>query len=194
MRTPQLLSILATVIFVILVLTGQIDIPDVTSSPSSTKGMLRDEALTALTASSTATYKIVRVIDADTLVASIGGMDVTLRLIGINTPEVVDPRKPVECFGREASDRAKKLLTGQSIGIALDVSQGTYDTYNRLLAYVYLEDGTFFNKAMVADGYAHEYTYNLPYQFQSEFKAAETDARVHGRGLWSPSSCNGDPG
>jgi len=64
----------------------------------------------------------------------------TMRLIGINTPETVDPRKPVECFGREASAEAKRLLTGQRVRIELDPSQNTYDRYGRLLGYVFVRD------------------------------------------------------
>ena len=42
---------------------------------------------------------------------------------------------------------------------------------------------------MIADGYAFEYTYDLPYRYKADFKAAENDARAQGRGLWSPSAC-----
>jgi hypothetical protein len=66
------------------------------------------------------------------------------------------------------------------------------DKYGRLLAYVYREDGLFYNKYMIEQGYAHEYTYNTPYKYQSEFKAAQKFAQENSRGLWSPDTCNGD--
>ena len=47
-------------------------------------------------------YKIVRVIDGDTVIIEINGRNETVRLIGINTPETVDHRRSVECFGAEA--------------------------------------------------------------------------------------------
>lgn len=140
-----------------------------------------------------ALYDVVQVVDGDTLrVRTPSGQLETIRLIGINTPEVVDPRSPVQCFGREASDRAKQLLSGQRVRIEQDPTQDTRDRYGRLLAYVWLEDGTFFNKQMIADGYAQEYTFAAPYRYQADFKAAQQQARAAGLGLWAPDTCNGD--
>jgi len=110
-------------------------------------------------------------------------------MIGLDTPEVVDPRKPVQCFGREASAQAKTILGGQQVYLETDPSQDSIDKYGRTLAYVWTESGRLFNLDMIADGYAHEYTYDLPYRYQADFKAAENDARTHERGLWSPGAC-----
>lgn len=134
-------------------------------------------------------YKVVHVVDGDTVVVSIGGKNTTLRLIGLDTPETVDPRKPVQCFGREASAKAKGLLSRQTVRLEFDASQGTLDKYGRTLAYLFLPDGTFFNKYMIAEGFAHEYTYNIPYAYQKEFKAAETSAREQKKGLWAEDAC-----
>ena len=138
-------------------------------------------------------YSVVKVVDGDTLALNIDGQNQTLRLIGIDTPETVDPRKPVQCFGVEASNKAKEILTGQKVRIEKDSTQGELDKYDRLLAYVFLEDGTNFNKMMVEQGYAYEYTYDLPYKYQAEFKLAEQTAREQGRGLWAKDTCNGEP-
>lgn len=132
---------------------------------------------------------VVRVIDGDTIVVEIGGVDTTVRLIGIDTPETVDPRKPVQCFGREASAKARSLLEGARVRLEYDDTQGAHDKYGRLLAYVFLADGIHFNEYMIREGYAHEYTYALPYRYQSEFKAAEEDARTQKRGLWHTDAC-----
>ncbi|TAN57230.1 hypothetical protein EPN15_04940 [Patescibacteria group bacterium] len=137
-------------------------------------------------------FNVVSVVDGDTIKVSINGATQTIRLIGIDTPETVDPRNPVQCFGKEASDKAKSVLTGKMMRLESDPTQGDLDKYQRLLRYVFLADGTFFNKMMIADGYAHEYTYNTPYQYQAEFKAAESAARTAQLGLWSLSTCNGD--
>lgn len=101
----------------------------------------------------------------------------TIRLIGIDTPETVDPRKPVQCFGGEASNKAKELLSGKKVRIEKDSTQGDRDKYGRLLTYIYREDGLFFNKYMIEQGYAYEYTYDTPYKYQAEFKEAEKYAR-----------------
>ena len=137
---------------------------------------------------------VVRVVDGDTVDVQFGDDASTerIRLIGIDTPEVVDPRKPVQCFGREASAHAHALLDGQALSVETDATQGDRDIYGRLLAYLWLPDGRNFGQAMIADGYAHEYTYRLPYAYLDDFKAAQNDAMANQRGLWSPAACAGD--
>ncbi len=135
--------------------------------------------------------RIVKVVDGDTIDVQLNGQTVRLRLIGINTPESVDPRRPVECFGKQASDRAKQLLTGQTVLLENDPSQQDRDQYDRLLRYVWFPDGRFFNFEMVVQGYAYEYTYNVPYKYQSAFKKAQRYAERQQLGLWSPQTCSG---
>lgn len=137
-------------------------------------------------------YSVTSVVDGDTIKVNINGTVETLRLIGMDTPETVDPRKLVQCFGKEASNKAKELLVGTKVRLEKDSTQGELDKYGRTLAYVYREDGLFYNKYMIEQGYAHEYTYNTPYKYQVEFKAAQKSAQENQRGLWSPSTCNGD--
>ncbi|MEK7554437.1 MAG: thermonuclease family protein [Patescibacteria group bacterium] len=134
-------------------------------------------------------YPVVSVTDGDTFKVNINGTIETVRAIGIDTPETVDPRKPVQCFGKEASNRSKALLTSKNIKLESDPTQGDRDKYGRLLRYAWLEDGTFFNKQMIADGYASEYTYKVPYKYQEEFKAAEAEARAAKLGLWADDAC-----
>ncbi len=137
-------------------------------------------------------YAITSVVDGDTVKVSINGRIETLRLIGLDTPETVDPRKSVQCFGKEASNKGKELLVGKKVRIEKDATQGELDKYGRTLAYIYREDGLFYNKYMIEQGYAHEYTYNTPYKYQAEFKAAQKLAQANQKGLWSPDTCNGD--
>ena len=137
-------------------------------------------------------YKVIKVVDGDTIDVDINGEISRLRLIGIDTPETVDPRKPVQCFGREASNKAKELLQGQFIFLESDETQGERDKYKRLLRYVFLPDGTNYGLFMISEGYAHEYTYSEPYKYQAEFKQAEIDARSGNKGLWSPETCSGN--
>jgi micrococcal nuclease len=135
--------------------------------------------------------KVVKVVDGDTVDVELNGKTERLRAIGINTPETVDPRKPVECFGKEASDWAKVLLTNQTVFLEADPSQQERDQYNRLLRYIWLPDGRLFNLEMIAQGYAYEYTYSVPYKYQAVFKQAQQDAQNRQQGLWSPQTCNG---
>jgi micrococcal nuclease len=127
----------------------------------------------------------------------------TIRLIGINTPETVDPRKKVECFGREASAKAKELLSGKMVRLEYDKTQDTKDKYGRGLAYVYVNSGEadpyistnnkdteiFFNEYMIASGFAYEYTYDKPYKYQKEFKEAQRNAQARRLGLWAVDAC-----
>ncbi len=137
------------------------------------------------------TGQVVNVVDGDTVDVRINGQVERVRLIGIDTPESVDPRQPVECFGREASARAAELLAGQTVFLEADGSQADRDRFGRLLRYLWLPDGRMANYELIDQGYAFEYTFAVPYRYQAPFKAAEARARAEGRGLWSPATCNG---
>ena len=134
-------------------------------------------------------YKVVKVVDGDTISVNINGVNTSVRMIGIDTPETVDPRKTVQCFGQEASNKAKSILSNQMVQLELDSSQGKYDKYDRLLAYVFLIGGINFNELMIKEGYAYEYTYSIPYKYQSAFKSAQKEAQANKRGLWADGVC-----
>ena len=136
-------------------------------------------------------YNVTKITDGDTIHVMIDGTDEIVRLIGINTPETVDPRRTVECFGKEASERMKEIAHGKIVRLEYDETQALRDTYGRLLAYVYLEDGQMINRKMVAEGYAYEYTYMTPYRYQREFRELQSLAQSADRGLWSKSTCDG---
>lgn len=137
-------------------------------------------------------YKVVRVIDGDTIAITYNDIEEKVRLIGINTPETVDPRRPVQCFGKEATKEMKSLVSGKEVGLEFDDTQSLRDIYGRLLAYVYLPDGEMVNRKMLAEGYAYEYTYGKPYKYQKEFKSLQTLAENNKRGLWAPDTCAGE--
>lgn len=136
------------------------------------------------------TYKVIKVVDGDTVDVQVGKKVERIRMIGMDTPETVDPRKPVQCFAKEASARAKQLLLGKQVQLVADPTQGERDKYGRLLRYV-ISDGLNFNKRLIAEGYAHEYTYNIPYKYQAYFKQTQKDAQKAQKGLWSPTTCAG---
>lgn len=139
-------------------------------------------------------YPVKQVIDGDTLVILKEEQEETVRLIGIDTPEKAGPYTTQECFGTEATTEATRILEGKNVRLEGDDTQNIRDTYGRLLAYVFLEDGTFINKHMLEAGYAHEYTFRgVAYQYQKEFRKAEETARTHMRGLWGPDACITDP-
>ncbi|MEY2665776.1 MAG: hypothetical protein RLZZ480_881 [Candidatus Parcubacteria bacterium] len=134
-------------------------------------------------------FAVVRIIDGDTIVVDKNGSEETVRLLGIDTPEVDPDRGGPECYGKEASEKTTNLLLGQSISLETDPTQDERDRYNRMLAYVSLSDGTLINKLLVEGGFAKEYTYDKPYTYQADFKAAEANAKKATRGLWSKETC-----
>lgn len=122
--------------------------------------------------------KVERVIDGDTITLAGGKV---VRYIGIDTPEIVDPRKPVQCYAKEASARNKALVEGQMVGLEKDVSET--DKYNRLLRYVY-KDNVLINELLVREGFAYSSSYPPDIKYQDKFKQAENEARNAQRGLW----------
>lgn len=136
-------------------------------------------------------YEVVRVIDGDTIeIKSDDGIQ-RVRMIGIDTPEKNHPSKPVECFAKEASDHLSQLISDKSVSVEADSSQDTKDKYDRYLYYIFLNEQNI-NQQMISDGYAYEYTYNTPYKYQNDFKKSQITASEGGKGLWSPSTCNGE--
>ncbi len=129
-------------------------------------------------------YMVTKTLDGDTFEIKIGKRIMKVRMMGIDTPETLDPRKPVQCYGYESSEKTKELLSGRSVSLRLDKTQSALDKFKRLLAYVYRDDGIFINQYLLENGYAREYTYNKKYQNQKEFKEIEKKAREEKRGLW----------
>ena len=123
--------------------------------------------------------KVTRVIDGDTIEIE-GGSRV--RLVGIDTPETVDPRAPVACFGKEASEETKRLLAGKSVTLEKDISET--DKYGRLLRYVFI-DNLFVNDYLVRQGFAQASTYPPDVKYQNQFLEAQQEAQANNRGLWS---------
>ena len=128
------------------------------------------------------TFLVTKVIDGDTIELENGQK---VRYIGIDTPETVDPRRKVECFGKEASDKNKELVLNKRVSLVKDVSET--DKYGRLLRYVYVND-IFVNNTLVREGFANASTYPPDVKFAQQFKKAEEEARAQRKGLWG--SCN----
>lgn len=151
-------------------------VPTSTTAPITTSLPSRTE--TPISSSVSGTFKVTRVIDGDTIEIE-GGEKV--RYIGMDTPETVDPRKPVQCFGVEASKKNKELVEGKTVRLEKDSTDR--DKYSRLLRYVWVDD-LFVNLELVKQGFASSYSYPPDIKYQKEFLAAETEAREAERGLW----------
>jgi len=122
--------------------------------------------------------KVARVVDGDTIKLETGEV---VRYIGIDTPETVHPNKPVQCYGKEASDKNKELVEGKEIKLEKDVSET--DKYDRLLRYVWLGD-MLVNEYLVREGYAQSSSYPPDVKYQNKFIEAQRLAREENKGLW----------
>lgn len=138
---------------------------------------------------STQVFTVTRVIDGDTIEILYGDTKRKIRLTGIDTPETVDPRKPVQCFGKEASGKTKSLLKGRQVWLQKDSIGDTIDKYGRLLRYIYrYPDSLFVNAELVQQGYAYAYL-TYPFSKSEEFKTYQAKAEEKQLGLWSPAVC-----
>jgi micrococcal nuclease len=130
------------------------------------------------------TATVVRVVDGDTVDVRVGRDAETARLLGIDTPETVDPNEPVGCYGPEASARAKELLpVGTAVRLARDVE--ARDRYGRLLVYIVrARDDLFVNESLLADGFARPLSIAPNDAHRAELARVSAEARAAGRGLW----------
>jgi micrococcal nuclease len=125
---------------------------------------------------------VARVVDGDTAHVRYRGKDVTVRFIGVDTPETVAPGQPIECYGPEASHFATRQLAGQQVRLEFDIDR--IDPFGRTLAYVWMRDGSLFNETLVRRGFATVATYPPDTRYVQRFEAAERAAKAALRGLW----------
>jgi micrococcal nuclease len=126
---------------------------------------------------------VVRVVDGDTFHVLRHGRDVTIRLIGIDTPEVGWYGGEVECYGARAGLFLRNLLDGERVRLEFDVER--IDPYQRTLAYAYLGDGRMINRLLVRRGFAEVSIFEPNDRYEPQLRAAEQAARGEAAGLWS---------
>lgn len=146
-----------------------------------------------IAAPSTSTNAFVtRVVDGDTFVfrADSSTSEEKVRMLGINTPESVDPRRSVQCFGHEASAFAKQLIEGHRVRLEEDPQADNIDKYGRFLRNVILDDGRDVNLLLVQEGYAQAYlSFPLNKARKAQIRRAEAQAKAEHKGLWNPDAC-----
>lgn len=185
MNKKQTIYVLAIILTILQLFFNKTNpLPNVSSTSTCTG----QACLTpTITPSEKQLVKAIRVIDGDTI--EIEGKQ-KVRYIGINTPEIHDPRRPIECFGQVASDENKKLVEGKEIYIQRDVSE--VDKYKRLLRYIWVDDPLatisgqliFVNDYLVRQGFAQVSTFPPDVKYVSQFLEAQKEARENKRGLW----------
>jgi micrococcal nuclease len=122
--------------------------------------------------------RVRQVIDGDTI--SVSGVGV-VRLIGVDAPEKTGGYRDAEPFGDAATRFVRQLVEGRIVRLEYDGDRK--DQYNRTLAYVFLEDGTLVNEAIIRAGWAETYR-RFEYRRKASFQTAEREAREARRGMW----------
>lgn len=147
--------------------------------------------------------RVVKVVDGDTISVSISGKVHKIRMVGVDTPETVHPKKPVQYYGKEASNYTKSQLTGKTVYLQKDVRDT--DKYGRLLRYVWIQRPSsnnpsknevismMYNAQLVKNGYGHVYTYPPDVKYIPIFRELESLARKNNIGLWKKSNTNPKP-
>ena len=136
---------------------------------------------------------VVRAVDGDTAVVRVDGQERRVRLLGVDTPETVHPNKPIQFYGKEASNFTKESLNGKRVWLEYD--SNPQDRYNRHLAYVWLANPktinestireSMFNARLLLGGYAKVMIIRPNKRYEAEFKKFEAEARQAKLGVWS---------
>jgi micrococcal nuclease len=134
--------------------------------------------------------RVERVVDGDTFKAVVDGELVSVRIIGIDTPETVKPGAPIDCYGPESSEFATAVLNGVDVTLEFDDTQGRFDRYDRVLAHVWLPTANggqvLYGAEVVAQGYGYENQYgNTPTTWTPVLRELEGFAKSNDEGLWA---------
>jgi len=132
--------------------------------------------------------QVTRVNDGDTVTIKMDGKTYRTRLIGMDAPEM--GQQP---WGRKAKEHLQKIMNESSGKVQAEMDVTKYDKYNRLLAYLWTNDGRMINEQMVLDGYAVLFTIQPNSRYVDRFKKAQHSARNDRRGIWGPDGLKEKP-
>lgn len=161
-------------------------------------GFLAAGVITVLTAAGGATpamaassYKVLSVIDGDTIKINYNGRATSVRLIGVDAPETsARANTKTGCYATQAKNYLARRLTGKYVTLRSDYLSGDKDYYGRLLRYVYLGSEEI-DRTLVANGYAREYKFwSNNYTRRSSYLSAQASAKNARRGLWNLNVCS----
>lgn len=141
---------------------------------------LTDNSAAFATSANPGYAKAIKVHDGDTVTVVLKGRKEKVRLIGIDAPEI--KQRP---WGTRAKKHLEKLILAANKTVILEFDVEKRDKYGRLLCYIFTPDRKMLNTLMVKDGYAVLLTIPPNIKYVDELKAAQNEARQHGRGIWS---------
>ena len=162
------------------------------ATPSPTTSVKPVAGLHLPTASKTTTTKITKVEDGDTVQVTDERGTVSLRLAGVDAPELAYGNQPSQCYALEASTKLKSELLGKTVMVERDPSQPDTDGVGRLIRYISI-DGADYGEKVVAEGYGHQYNFHsAPHALATRYQAAQDAAEKAGKGFWSKTTCAGN--
>ena len=183
-------ALVAGVLWAALILTNQRHEP-VQSLPPSPPAATAFSATTVPTTTTTTdapthqAYKVKRVVDGASFVTLVDGKELTVRLIGVDTPEPSDPQEAVADYGEQSLRFVKDMLGGRSVFLEYEPGSARLDKAGRTLAYVYRSpDRLFVNQEIIRQGYGHTYA-KYPFKHLEAFRSHERAAKEAGKGLWA---------
>lgn len=138
------------------------------------------------------TFKVLSVTDGDTIRIDYYGESTPVRFIGVDAPEINHSSEPVQCFGPEAKKYIEDKILDKQIRLEKEPKDDNEDTFDRLLRYVFLEDGTNLIEQALKEGYLLENTYTQGYKYQDLYTNSQQEAKDSKVGFWDPQNCNGD--
>ena len=130
---------------------------------------------------------VLYVVDGDTIAVTFRGGVEMVRLIRVDTPGVAHPDysdEPAQPYSEEAKEFTEDTINETEVVMTYEGDEPEWDKYDRLLAYIWLPDGTLFNKLLIEEGYARYYPW-FTFKFEEDFKEAEREAKLARRGMWS---------
>ena len=187
LKTKQKRQLLEISIFIVIIVIGLIfgviTKDDILAAFTAENSNTTTNTTTDKEDISNKTFKVLKVVDGDTIQIDYNGKKEKVRMIGIDTPESVHPDETRNNEnGKIASEYTKKLLTDKEVTLELDVQER--DKYGRILAYVYL-NGKMINKKLLEDGYAQVATFPPNVKYVKEFTKIQEKAKEAEKGLWA---------
>lgn len=155
------------------------------------RGMLQPLNTALLMRNEPGSYAVKQFVDGDTVLINMNGVEEKVRFIGIDTPETHKENTPVQCYGPAAAAYTKNRIGSSRIRLVADELTTNRDRYDRLLRYVYLEDGTNLNLELVQKGYA--FAYAFPFAKSQQFHRAMKQSQAERTGLWGNCNPTQDP-
>lgn len=134
--------------------------------------------------------ELVETVDGDTAKFIIDGEQATVRFLGINTKETVDPERGEEAWGKEASDFTKeKLQNATKIELEFDNNADEKDKYGRYLVWVWI-DNELLQNLLITNGLAECYMLQNNYKYAGMLQQSEENAKNNKLAIWSGETSN----